>query len=215
MLYSVKLKIINREFIFCNSVYISMMKTVAIILILSLASVNSYSHDIIGPYITNTFNYISVDIEMSIVNATSCVAQSKETSNIISTSDLTITLNTTDCAPTFVTSYYSAKDGTAIAGFFTDIDKYQNNNTQCKLSLEIKCNSETEPRINVPLIHIPDKPRLHSETFNVVGDCLANIDVYIMYVYMNGEEFEQEIASIHVGYGIDTSSIIPQSCGSV
>ncbi|AKJ93644.1 tnf receptor [Raccoonpox virus] len=165
-------------------------------------------------YITDTFNYISIDFELYPVNISSCNRLStKQSSDVITTSELTITVNSTDCDPVFVTEYYSVKDGTAIAGLFSDTTKKQDTSKMCTLNIEVKCNSETEPVLIGNFTRVPEKASTHSENFTLIGNCISDLHLYIAYVNTNAE-FEEDTATIHIGNKIDIKGIHPNMCAT-
>ncbi|AYN64573.1 putative EVM008 protein [Orthopoxvirus Abatino] len=165
-------------------------------------------------YITDTFNYISIDIELYPVNVSSCNRLStKQSSDVITTSELTITVNSTDCDPVFVTEYYSVKDKTAVAGLFSDTTKKQNTSKMCTLNVEVKCNAETEPVLIGNFTRVPETASTHAENFTLIGNCLSDLHLYIAYVNTD-EEFEEDTATIHIGNEIDIRGIPPNTCAT-
>ncbi|UPV00255.1 TNF receptor (CrmB) (Cop-C22L) [Cowpox virus] len=165
-------------------------------------------------YLTDTFNYISLDIDLYPVNVSSCNRlSSKQVSDVISTSELTITVNSTNCDPVFVTEYFSVKDGTAIAGLFTDTTKTQDKSKTCTLNIEVKCNSETEPVLSVNFTRVPEKASTHAENFTLIGKCISDLHLYIQYVNTD-KEFEEDTATIHIGNKLDIKGIPPNKCAT-
>lgn len=131
-----------------------------------------------------TFNYISLDFELYPVNVSSCNRLStKQSSDVITTSKLTITVNRTDCNPVFVTEYYSVKGKTAIAGLFTDTTKKQNTSKMCTLNIKVKCNAETEPVLIGNFTRVPEKASTHAENFTLIGNCLSDLHLYRVCQY--------------------------------
>ncbi|QEM25158.1 CPXV014 protein [Cowpox virus] len=190
------------------------------ILIFASLFVASFANDYPPPgffedkYITDTFNYISLDFELYPVNVSSCNRLStKQSSDVISTSELTITVNSTDCDPVFVTEYYSVKGKTAIAGLFTDTTKKQNTSKMCTLNIEVKCNAETEPVLIGNFTRVPEKASTHAENFTLIGNCLSDLHLYIAYVNTD-EGFEEDTATIHIGNKLDISGIPPNMCAT-
>ncbi|SPN67792.1 CPXV014 protein [Cowpox virus] len=190
------------------------------ILIFASLSVASFANDYPPPgffedkYITNTFNYISIDLNYIQLTYTSCNRLStKQSSDVITTSELTITVNSTDCDPVFVTEYYSVKDKTAIAGLFTDTTKKQNTSKMCTLNIEVKCNSETEPVLIGNFTRVPETASTHAENFTLIGNCLSDLHLYIAYVNTD-EEFEEDTATVHIGKKIDINGIPPNMCAT-
>ncbi|AFB76970.1 TNF-like receptor protein CrmB [Cotia virus SPAn232] len=176
-----------------------------------------YPYEYEDKYISNTFNYISIDIEMSNVNKTSCTKEINDNgkSQIINTSELSITLNITDCDPKFTTGYYSTNNKNSMAGFFTSGDTFQDKSKKCKLSMEIKCIGKDVSYLKTDLVTTPPNPKIHSEDLIIIGSCLKNIDVYFLYLYLDDNKLEKDYTNYHIGNNINTSGILPQECNIV
>ncbi|CAD90750.1 K2R protein [Cowpox virus] len=156
-----------------------------------------------------SFNSIDVEINMYPVNKTSCNS-SVGSSSTISTSELTITLKHEDCTPVFIGDYYSVVDKLATSGFFTNDKVHQDLTTQCKINLEIKCNSGGESRQLTPTAKVYFMP--HSETVTVVGDCLSNLDVYIVYANTDAIYSDMDVVAYHTSYKLNVDHIPPNDC---
>ncbi|AST09197.1 TNF alpha-receptor-like-protein [Murmansk poxvirus] len=154
-----------------------------------------------------SFNQIDVEINMYPVNETSC---NSSTGSTISTSELTITLKHDDCTPEFIGDYYSVVNNMATSGFFTNYKVFQDLSKQCKINLEIKCNSGGESKQLTPTKKVYFMP--HSETVTVVGDCLSNLDVYIIYINTNAIYSDMDVVAYHTGSILNVDHIAPRDC---
>ncbi|QEQ49552.1 TNF receptor [Orthopoxvirus akhmetapox] len=185
--------------------------------ICSPCGLGTYSHTVSSvdkcePGPRNTFNYIDVEIDLYPINDTSCTRTTTTgLSESISTSELTITMNNTDCDPVFRAEYFSVLNKVATSGFFTGENRYQNTSKICTLNFEIKCNNKDSSSKQLTKTK-NDTIMPHSETVTLVGDCLSSIDVYILYSNTNTQDYETDTISYHVGNVLDVNSHMPGSC---
>ncbi|AAF17884.1 s002R [Rabbit fibroma virus] len=143
-----------------------------------------------------SFNYISVGFNLYPVNETSCTTTAGH-NEVIKTKEFTVTLNYTDCDPVFHTEYYATSGKEGAGGFFTGTDIYQNTTKVCTLNVEIQCSEGDD-------IHTLQKTNggstmPHSETITVVGSCLSDVNVDIMYSDTNHPGEVDDFVEYHWG----------------
>ncbi|AGU99679.1 M-T2 [Myxoma virus] len=143
-----------------------------------------------------SFNHINVAFNLYPVNDSSCTTTTGD-NEVIKTSEFTVTLNHTDCDPVFHTEYYGTSGKEGAGGFFTGTDIYQNTTRLCTLDVEIRCAegdavrtlTKTNGELTLP----------HSETVTVVGSCLSDVNVDIMYSDTNHPGEVDDFVEYHWG----------------